>query len=185
MVVIGFIGVGVVILLLILLIVLVINSIKLAGNKRKQMKENNITAQSAIYHVEGLPLAEKSLCQVSVSHNGLIIGNGGVEYNISVDQLVAAEVKTDTEIANIVHSSAVKGIAGGLLFGPIGLVVGSRATNKAKRSHTYYLVINYVNSEGELAPLLFTSENSPLPVMKIVNKLTPLIRENPKKVIQL
>lgn len=83
-------------------------------------------------HVEGLPLGEGTLCNLSVTQDKLVIDGGGTDFNINNSQIRAVEVKTDTEIANIVHSSAAKGIAGGLLFGPIGLIVGSRATSKEK-----------------------------------------------------
>lgn len=152
---------------------------------KKRNEEKGIITSSVLHHVEGLPLSEKTQCAVSVSTTGLIIEGGGTDFNISASQIRAVEVKTDTEIANIVHSSAAKGIAGGLLFGPIGLIVGSRATSKEKRTNTYYLIINYTNSNGEIAALMFDGGASPLGPQKIANKLRPIVRDNPKQVVQL
>ncbi|MNW41168.1 hypothetical protein D3C74_182970 [compost metagenome] len=153
-------------------------------NKNK-LKENGVIAYSKMHHVEGLPLGENTVCTVSVTHNSMVIEGGGTNFVLEARQIRAAEVKTDIEIANIVHSSAVKGVAGGLLFGPIGLVVGARATNKQKKNYTYYLIINYENSKGELTALMFDGGNLPLGAQKIANKLKPITERNPKVTVQL
>ncbi|OPA76620.1 hypothetical protein BVG16_15675 [Paenibacillus selenitireducens] len=152
---------------------------------KERMESLGILATVPLKHVEGLPLAENSHCMVSVAEDKVIIEGGGTDFNIGVSQIRAAEIKTDVEIANIVHSSAAKGIAGGLLFGPIGLVVGSRAMNKEKKTYSYYLVINYTNSAGELAVVMFESGTDPFVAKKITSKLKPLIINNPKQTVQL
>ncbi|MNU85101.1 hypothetical protein D3C71_748390 [compost metagenome] len=153
--------------------------------ERENLKLQGATAISKLHHIEGLPLAENTLCNVAVTPTGLIIDGGGTEFKLDTSQIRAAEVKTDVEIANIVHSSAVKGVAGGLLFGPIGLVVGSRATSKEKKSYTYYLIINYLNSNGELSALMFDGGNLPMGAQRIKNKLYPMIQNNPKETVKL
>ncbi|MEK4452809.1 MULTISPECIES: hypothetical protein [unclassified Paenibacillus] len=147
--------------------------------------KNEFLVTSALDHVEGLPLGEGTLCNLSVTQDKLVIDGGGTDFNINNSQIRAVEVKTDTEIANIVHSSAAKGIAGGLLFGPIGLIVGSRATNKEKRTNTHYLIINYTNSNGEMAALMFDGGHTAASAQKITHKLRPIITNNPKQSVQL
>lgn len=158
---------------------------KYSADIKEKNEELGIIASSLLHHVEGLPIAEKTQCIVSITPEMLIIEGGGTDFNISTIQIRAAEVKTDTEIANIIHSSAAKGIAGGLLFGPIGLVVGSRAKSKEKKTNTYFLIINYTNSAGEIAAIMFDGGNSPFSVQKIASKLKPLIANNPKQTVQL
>lgn len=165
--------------------ILVKGTSKVAKEKKEHKKALGVIAISKLYHVEGLQLAENTSCEVSVTPEQIIVEGGGTTFNLNITQIRAAEVKTDVEIANIVHSSAVKGIAGGLLFGPIGLVVGARAKSKTKKSYSYYLIINYTNSAGELAAMLFTSESSPLPSTRIANKIKPAISNNPKLSVQL
>lgn len=148
-------------------------------------EDQGILATSALDHVEGLPIGEGTLCNLSVTQDKLVIDGGGTDFNIQNSQIRAVEVKTDTEIANIVHSSAAKGIAGGLLFGPIGLIVGSRATSKEKRTNTYYLIINYTNSKGEMAAIMFDGGSTANSAHKITRMLRPLIVDNPKQSVQL
>ncbi|ETT55185.1 hypothetical protein BSK66_31300 [Paenibacillus odorifer] len=163
--------------------------IKTQSKQAEEIKQKNeelgIKATALLHHVEGLPISEKTQCKVAVTRDGISIIGGGTEFNITNSQIRAAEVKTDTEIANIVHSSAAKGIAGGLLFGPIGLVVGSRAKSKEKRTSTYYLIINYTNTAGEVAALMFDEGTTSFASQKIVSKLKPVIVNNPIHSVQL
>ncbi|MNB80546.1 hypothetical protein D3C75_273110 [compost metagenome] len=138
-------------------------------------KKKDRRFQVSLRHVEGLPLAEGTMCIVVLESDKLIITGGGAEYTMEISQLRAIEAKTDVEIAHIVKSSAAKGVAGGLLFGPIGLVVGSRATSKEKRTVTVYAIVNYINSDGDLAVLMFNDLPNTYSASKLVNKVRPLI----------
>lgn len=158
---------------------------KYSEELKEKREELGVIASSDLHHVEGLPLSEKTKCNVSVTKDGLLIDGGGTNFKIDTCQIRAAEVKTDTEIAHIVNSSAAKGIVGGLLFGPIGLVVGARATSKIKKSDTYYLIINYTSSSGDIVALMFDGGNTPFGVRKIVSKLKTMIVNNPKQTIHL
>ncbi|WP_068505715.1 hypothetical protein [Paenibacillus kribbensis] len=160
-------------------------SVNSAKEKKQIMNEENAIALSKMFHVEGLPIAEKTACTILLKQDRILVKAGGAEFNVAINQITAAEVKTDVEIANIVSSSAVKGIAGGLLFGPIGLVVGARAKNKEKKTYNYYFILNYINSEGNLSSLLFDSGSNHFSAMQIKNKLDPLLQNNGVRQVNL
>jgi hypothetical protein len=155
----------------------------LLGLFKKKEKINNFSVY--LHHVSGLPLAENSSCTLSVVTDTLTISSGNAEFVLKLDQISVVDFKLDVEIAQIVSSSAAKGIAGGIMFGPIGAIIGSRATSKEKRTVTGYLIINYTNSKGELTALIFTDVPSCNEAAKFVDKLRPLIANNPKKSFQL
>lgn len=138
-----------------------------------------------MYHAGGLPIAEDTQCDISVIQGRMVITGGGSEFVVNLPQIKAVDFKTDVEIANIVNSSAAKGIAGGLLFGPIGLVVGARATSKKERTVTPYLIINYISSSNEISVLMFRDNPSSYQAAKFIDRLRPLISDNPKQSFQL
>ncbi|MEK5167160.1 hypothetical protein NYE69_33300 [Paenibacillus sp. FSL R5-0527] len=168
-------------------IFLVIGLVLKTKNQSKRNVEmsndgNGTVEYAIVHHVEGLPISEKTRCQIELRGDNLAIKGGGVDFNLNSSQITAVEIKTDVEIANIVSSSAAKGIAGGLLFGPIGLVVGSRATNKVKRTLHYYLIINYFNSSGELSAMMFQDNIAPRRTRKLVNSLRSQLPSAPKRI---
>lgn len=146
-------------------------------NFETERELRGILESTKTHHLEGLPIAEKTNCEITLFYDRLEIVGGGINFTLSINQIVAAEVKTDVEIARIIHSSAMKGRVGGLLFGPIGLVVGSRATTRVKRKLHYYLVINYISSSGEVAFMLFQDNVIPYFTKQLVSKLKPMLPE--------
>lgn len=154
--------------------------------EKENQKELGILAQVSVHHIEGLSIAGKTFCELTLTLEKLNIVGGGTNFSIAISQLRTAEIKTEKKIANIVHSSAVKGIVGGLVFGPIGLVVGSRATSKEKRIYTHYLILNYINSTGELAAIMFeVDDEDEFKALNIVDKIMPLIINNTATTVQL
>ncbi|TGE39454.1 hypothetical protein E4K67_00085 [Desulfosporosinus fructosivorans] len=154
--------------------------------QQKQLKEERgIIVDSSLIHVEGLPIAEKTSCYVYVTANSLVVEGGGITFNLDLDQIRAAEVKTDVEIANIVYSSAAQGIVGELISGQTGLAIGLRVRSKEKRSYTYYLIINYIDSSGKIASLLLEGGNVSDTAFKISRAIQPLIVNNFGTTVQL
>jgi len=179
---------SVVFLLIIVTAIYVLFNPRKKKENKKELRETgpDILARISAHHVEGLPLSEKTFCELVMTPDKLSITGGGTAFSIMIPQLRAAEIKTDTEVANIVNSSAAKGIAGGLLFGPIGLVVGSRAMSKEKRSYTHYLILNYVNSTGEIAAVMFEVDDSDeYRAQEVVDTMKSLITKNPVVTVQL
>ena len=63
-------------------------------------------------------------------------------------------VKTDVEIQKQYVSSAGGAIAGGMVFGPLGAIVGGRVKEKKTREFTYYLIFTY-RSDAEISYISF------------------------------
>lgn len=65
------------------------------------------------------------------------------------EKLTDISVKTDTEIQKQYVSSVGGAIAGGMVFGPLGAIVGGRAKQKKTAESTYYLIFTY-NSNNQI-----------------------------------
>lgn len=105
-------------------------------------------------HVAGLPIGETN-CTITFFNDQIKIEGGGAQYNISTDKLRDVKVKQDTEIQKEISSSLVKGVAGGLLFGTAGAIIGSRVKTKKKLEVTLYLIINYLNKDNQMDSICF------------------------------
>lgn len=147
--------------------------------------KGDIALFTNVHHLEGLPVAEKTQCRLVLSTEEVVIEGGGINFKLLTANITAAEIKTDVEIANVVHSSAAKGIAGGLLFGPIGLVIGARAGSKEKRTMHSYLILNYISSSGDVSAMVFRDDIAPHLTKRLVSSLKQQLLSNYPRTIQI
>ena len=138
--------------LCVLLLVIVIIRISKARNKAQQqhnikMKELAATEEVTLKHTVGLPLAENTWCTVFYCEDKIVIIGGGTTFNLSFDKINDITMTTDVEIQKAYISSVGGAVAGGLLFGPLGAIVGGRTKKKESRQVTKYLIITYIKDE--------------------------------------
>ncbi|AET67960.1 hypothetical protein Desor_2380 [Desulfosporosinus orientis DSM 765] len=160
--------------------------------KKIKMKMNNVTeldpnvlAKICAHHLEGLPLAEKTFCELILTSEQLNIVGGGANFSIMIPQIRAAELKTDTEIDNIV--------LGGYTRDPwpyekyiLKAETETRLFNKEKKTYTHFLILSYINSEGVLASIVFLVEDADeIRAFEAVFEIKSLIKNNPTVTIQL
>ncbi len=79
------------------------------------------------------------------------------EVNLKFEQITGVNVVSEKEIIEKSKSVAGRAIAGGVLLGPLGAIVGgmSGIGNKQKSETHYYMVINYKSREREIKVLSF------------------------------
>ena len=76
---------------------------------------------------------------------------------VSYDQIKAANCINEKEIIEKSKSTTGRAIAGGVLLGPLGAIVGgmSGIGTKQKSSTHYFIVINYTSKSGETKVISF------------------------------
>lgn len=145
----------------------------------------NMLAKISAYHVEGLPLSEKTFCELILTLEKLNIVGGGTTFSIMVPQIRAAELKTDTEIDNIVLGGYTRDPW------PIKRYIMKAKTetvllNKEKKTYTHFFILSYINSEGVLASIMFEIEDADeIRAFEAVFEIKSLINNNPSETIQL
>lgn len=165
-------GSGIILVIVVVVIYRLFNPRKKKNKNEFQVMGPNILAKISAHHVDGLPLSEKTFCELILTSEKLNIVGGGTTFSIMIPQLRAAELKTDTEIENILQSSGLKGIAGARVI--------------EKKSYTHCLILNYINSVGELAAIMFEVEDADeIHALEAVFELKSLIINNPAVTIQL
>lgn len=83
----------------------------------------------------------------------------GQDFVLETSKLLDVSVMTQTEIQKQYVSSVGGAVAGAVLLGPIGAIIGGRASKKTVNNTSKYLVIAYV-SEGETKYIVFDVTNN-------------------------
>ncbi len=67
-------------------------------------------------------------------------------------------------------SSVGGAIAGGVMFGPLGAIIGGRAKNKKVKTVTRYFIITYINDQEEIKYIGFDIQNNIMPACKLIEE---------------
>lgn len=139
------------------------------GKKKEKKDLTNLSIYTAFHHISGLPIVEDTICEVYSFPDRLDFKAGTTEITLSKDKITDMSIKTDTEIQNQAVSSVGGAVAGAMLFGAIGAVIGGRAKNKKVKTVTKYLIITYL---GDTEPkfIIFDIKNNPQSADKLVKE---------------
>ena len=116
----------------------------------KIMKEQGFDTgiRNAIYRY-GLPnTSERTLVNVYANNEKLVIAQEDLKYEIEFPKLTAVEFVDKVEQLEKNKSALARGIAGGLVLGPLGAIAGAASGIGKKKEKGSFVVINY-KSDGE------------------------------------
>ena len=170
--------------IVVLFFTLAVKASKLQGKKKDEMNTKKTELKALEYvtlkHTVGLPLPENTLCNIFYSNDKLVIEGGGNTFNLSLEKVIDITLKTDVEIQKSFVSSAGGAVAGGLLFGPLGALVGGRTKQKQSREVINYFIVTYDKSGSDNPEYIAFDATGNLKVTKIValyNKLPKVKRD--------
>lgn len=103
----------------------------------------------------GLPLPEGSICQIYYCKEKIVIDGNNASFVIPLNRVHDISTKAETEIQKQVVSSAGGAVAGAMMFGPIGAIIGGRTKTKTTKKDTIYLFITYQSENGEIKYIAF------------------------------
>ena len=160
-----------------IMILVIIGIIK--ANKRKKMRkaelqQSGLLTYTAFNHVNGLPIAENLLCEIKSYGDRLDFKAGTTNIKLPREKITDMCIKTDTEIQNQAVSSVGSTIAGGVMFGTLGAIIGGRAKTKKVKTITQYLIITYIGELGELKYIGFDIKNNSQSASKLVKEFHEL-----------
>lgn len=139
------------------------------GKKKEKNNFEGIIIYTAFHHVNGLPIPENVLCEVFSYPDRIDFKSGTTEIKLPKEKITDISIKTDTEIQQQLVSSAGGAIAGAMLFGSLGAIIGGRVKTKKVKTTTNYLIITY-KSENELKYIGFDIQNNPPSADKLVKE---------------
>lgn len=115
--------------------------------KYKKMKSERNPEEDGVYgkfkHTVGLSIPENTMCSLHLYSQELKVNGNGVSFNLPRNRILDIVVKSEEEIQKQLVSSTGGAIAGGILFGALGAMVGGRAKEKKIKTFKQYLIFTY------------------------------------------
>lgn len=112
-------------------------------NTNNKMNELGAYLKGIYKHIAGLSLPENTFCDVYLCNEKVVIEGNGVTFNLPKEKIKDVCIKKETEIQQQYVSSIGGAVAGGVLFGPLGAIVGGRAKKKKDKKVTQFLIYTY------------------------------------------
>ncbi len=169
------------------LIYLVISS----QNKFKQkIKQSGAETIITGLHIEGLGIGLKEMCYIYVFKDHIRIESfKKAKYDIKMEQIRAAEVKNEQELVQKNKSVVGRALVGNLIVPGLGAIVGGMSgvgTKTKKGKMNTYLILNFLNSKGELDAVTFQNNYNFIAIQKACKIINDsIVKLNGEKVIEL
>lgn len=148
---------------------LIIAAIKSMAKEKKRLaaKKQEVGATDIVpaLHWEGLGLIKQAPCDLYLLPEKLVIEHRNQKFEIPTDRIRAADFKTEQELQEKGKSVVGRAVIGTLLVPGLGTIVGGMSgigKKKVKKGPmNHFLIINYINSTGELTGVtLFNNLNT-------------------------
>lgn len=124
--------------------------------------------------MDGLQIPENTLCEIKSFSDRIEFKAGTTSIKLSRKKITDMSIKTDTEIQSQAISSIGGAVAGGMMFGTLGTIIGGRTKNKKVKTTTRYLIITYTGEQGELKYIGFDIKNDLSSAFKLVKEFHEL-----------
>lgn len=135
-----------------------------AKDKKIFLRQQNLKAQKHIFdvknnispivedifckHCNGLPIGENSPCRLTIFQDMVYFYCGTMEFKIPMERVISMDIATKSQIEYIQKQSLSRAVAGGLLFGDVGALLGGMPQSKAIEKTESFLVITYRKEEA-------------------------------------
>lgn len=159
---------------IILMIIGVILFLRTSKKSKENLKNKENKMETVIYkfdteHQYGLPISTGVTCTVLYDIDKFTFIGGGNTFNLAFNKITDVCIKTDTEIQKHYVSSIGGAVAGGVILGPLGAIVGGRAKEKKTSTSTDYLIFTYLKN-GEINYISFNVTDNWLKAQNLVDK---------------
>lgn len=118
------------------------------SNKPKNTLPNFRTINCKLKHTYGLPVMQNTKCRITGTVKGIQIFAQGTSFMIERNKIVDVSKQKEIQTSTQQVSSAGGAVAGALMFGALGAMVGGRAKSKKITTRTNYLVITYKKDDS-------------------------------------
>lgn len=125
----------------------------------------------------GLNLPPSVKCKVHCLRSRVVIEANGQEFSLPVEKIVDVSVMSTTEIQKQYVSNVGGAIAGGMLLGPLGAILGGGVRQMAIRKRSKFLIFTYMDTDiDETKYIAFDVTKKMSQAQKFKNKFRSLKR---------
>lgn len=179
----------VILLLLAVAIWLLVSGLKHQKALNKKAEELGAKDYILATYIDGLGIKQYSACTLYLFDDRLDIKTNQINFEIQLEKIRAAVVKDERELIEKEKSVVGRALIGTLLVPGLGTIVGgmSGIGNKKKKGKlNHFLIINYTDSQGELAAVTFLNNINLIKMNTFCNKINGTINQTLQgKTIQL
>lgn len=135
-----------------------------------------------VVHLQGLPNTKIMNCRLKHSDGYLVINTmtGGIfkpknvdkVYKISIDKIISLDILTQKNIVEKNKSVIGRGIVGGAILGPAGMILGGLSGTVKKQHTKIKFVLNlayYGDSEDDIKVIVFNADTETSSTIEFVN----------------
>ncbi len=109
----------------------------------KQYGKENYICRVKLDHAYGLSFPQGTKCKTVFLKNQILFSAHNQEFSLGESKLVDVSIMKHTDIQKQYVSSAGGAIAGAMIAGPLGAMIGGSAKKRNVKSKSKYLVIAY------------------------------------------
>ncbi|WP_042170675.1 hypothetical protein [Paenibacillus gorillae] len=147
-------------------------------------------AKALVRLLHGLELKDPdTLLEVTFDSEFLIIVEKSIKgfktiventFKIPLANFLGSTITTEKDLTEVNKSVIGRGIVGGLLFGPAGLVLGGMSGIGTKKGSTHQVyIVSFVSSNGEVRNITF---KMPIPMVSVTQKFDDKLKKQLIKV---
>lgn len=107
-----------------------------------------------------LDLPQGSICKATYNPNRIVFSASGQEFTLEASKMLDVSVMNPVEIQKQYVSSIGGAVAGAMLLGPLGAVLGGSASKKTVRNKSKYLIFTYLSGQ-ETKYIIFDVTSNP------------------------
>lgn len=105
--------------------------------------------------LSGLNMPTGTTCKVVAAGNKMVISALKQEYTLQNRKIIGVDIQTMKDFQKQYVSSIGGAVAGGVLLGPLGAILGGMAQKKTIKNTTPLLIVTYEKEPGDIQYIIF------------------------------
>jgi hypothetical protein len=131
-------------------------------------------------YIDGLGIAQNTPCELYLFDDRILIDTKQQKFEIKLNKIRAAVVKSERELIEKGKSVVGRALIGTVLVPGLGTIVGGMSgigTKKKKGALNHFLILNYTDSQGELAAVTFLNNINLIKMDRFCNGINKVVSQ--------